>query len=129
MVYKRILNPFVLVKRKSFFLLGPRSTGKTTLLHKKLPSVKVYDLLDPETSKRLHIRPQILKEENNQGDPKPTATLRFCLFFKISISVVARVGFRSPRLLLPLKKANGLWKISTLPLFHTYSTHVLWNNI
>ena len=63
-MYKRHLNLLNLLRKKSFFLFGPRSTGKTTLLHKTFPSAKVYDLLHPETYKRLHIRPQLLEEEN-----------------------------------------------------------------
>ena len=63
-MYKRYLNLPYLLKKKSFFLFGPRSTGKTTLLRKTLPSAKVYDLLHPETYRRLHVRPQLLEEEN-----------------------------------------------------------------
>ena len=65
-MYKRYLNLSYLLKKKSFFLFGPRSTGKTTLLHKAFPSARVYDLLHPETYRRLHIRPQLLEEENTK---------------------------------------------------------------
>lgn len=63
-MYKRFLSLSHLLKKKSFFLFGPRSTGKSTLLHKTFPSAKIYDLLHPETYKRLSMRPQILQEEN-----------------------------------------------------------------
>ena len=63
-MYKRYLNLPYLLKKKSFFLFGPRSTGKTTLLSKAFPSAKIYDLLHPETYRRLHTRPQLLEEEN-----------------------------------------------------------------
>ena len=63
-MHKRFLNLAYLLKKKSFFLFGPRSTGKTTLFRKSLPSAKVYDMFHPETYQRLHLRPQILEEEN-----------------------------------------------------------------
>ena len=63
-MYQRYLNLPYLLKKKSFFLFGPRSTGKTTLLHKAFPTAKIYDLLHPETYRRLHVKPQLLEEEN-----------------------------------------------------------------
>src|SRR5574337_1423804 len=35
-----------LLRKRSYFLLGPRQTGKTALIHRLLPGVRVYDLLD-----------------------------------------------------------------------------------
>ena len=35
-----------LLQKKSHFLLGPRQTGKTSLIHHSLGGTKVYDLLD-----------------------------------------------------------------------------------
>lgn len=64
MLYKRTLNLNHLLKKKSFFLFGPRATGKTTLIHQSLGKVKIYDLLDAETYGRLLRRPKILEEEN-----------------------------------------------------------------
>ena len=63
--YKRKLNLRQLLKKKSFFLFGPRATGKTTLIHHNLSKAKVYDLLDSETYRRLLKRPKILEEENS----------------------------------------------------------------
>ena len=65
-MYKRFLNLSSLLRKKSFFLFGPRATGKTTLIHKTFPSARVYDLLHPETHRRLHLRPQLLEEENKK---------------------------------------------------------------
>ena len=62
--YKRKLNLKALLNKKSFFLFGPRSTGKTTLIQKNLKNAKVYNLLDSETYKRLIKRPKLLEEEN-----------------------------------------------------------------
>lgn len=61
--YPRQLNLPKLLKNKSFFLFGPRSTGKTTLIQEQLPNAQVYDLLDSETYARLLRRPKILEEE------------------------------------------------------------------
>ena len=65
MLYKRKLDLKQLLKKKSFFLFGPRATGKTTLIQQSLIRVKVYDLLDAETYRKLLKRPKILEEENS----------------------------------------------------------------
>ena len=65
MLYKRKLNLKYLLKKKSFFLFGPRATGKTTLILQSLSGAKIYDLLDSETYRRLLKRPKILEEENS----------------------------------------------------------------
>ena len=66
MLYKRKLDLKQLLKKKSFFLFGPRATGKTTLIQQSLIRVKVYDLLDAETYRKLLKRPKILEEENSR---------------------------------------------------------------
>ena len=63
----RRLNLDKLLKKKSFFLLGPRSTGKTYLIQTQLPSLKKYDLLDTETLGKLARRPKLLEEEREAG--------------------------------------------------------------
>ena len=68
-VYQRILEIDSLLKKKSFFLFGPRSTGKTTLIETIQADKKVYDLLRPEVYKLLQERPQILEEENPSSAP------------------------------------------------------------
>ena len=64
MLYKRKLNLNPLLNKKSFFLFGPRSTGKTTLIQQTLKNFKFYNLLDSETYGRLLKRPKLLEEEN-----------------------------------------------------------------
>ena len=65
MFYKRSLNLKQLLEKKSFFLFGPRATGKTTLIHQTLKDkAKVYDLLDSEIYRKLLKNPKILEEEN-----------------------------------------------------------------
>ena len=42
----RQLDISALLAKRSFFLLGPRQTGKTSLIHRTLPDTLFYDLLD-----------------------------------------------------------------------------------
>jgi len=48
---------------QSFFLLGPRGSGKTTWLRANLPGAHFIDLLAEETYQRLLTRPQLLADE------------------------------------------------------------------
>lgn len=54
--------------KKSYFLFGPRQTGKTTLLRRTLPRARVYDLLDSATYLALSHRPGQLAEETRAGE-------------------------------------------------------------
>ena len=45
MYYSRILNMQKLTVQKSFFLFGPRSTGKTTLLREQFKPGSIINLL------------------------------------------------------------------------------------
>lgn len=62
--YDRILSLGKLLKKKSFFLFGPRSTGKSTLIENELPDARVYDLLDANVFSRLMRNPTLLEEDN-----------------------------------------------------------------
>ncbi len=46
----------------SFFLFGPRGTGKTTWLRQAFPDALWVDLLDPETERLFAARPERLRE-------------------------------------------------------------------
>ena len=70
MFYTRKLNLKTILNKKSFFLFGPRSTGKTTLIKHTLEKFKLYDLLDSETYKRLLKQPKLLEEENRAVNNK-----------------------------------------------------------
>lgn len=61
--FTRLLDLEQLLKAKTFFLFGPRSTGKSTLIADTLPEAKVYDLLDDEVFQRLLRSPKIIEEE------------------------------------------------------------------
>lgn len=54
----RYFNP----SEQSFFLFGPRGTGKSTYVKSAYQDAVYLDLLDPETSRSLSARPERLKE-------------------------------------------------------------------
>ena len=59
------MEPFIRVfpiPKESFFLLGPRGTGKTTFLRQRLPIAQYLDFLDPGTFRQYKSRPEILRE-------------------------------------------------------------------
>jgi predicted AAA+ superfamily ATPase len=60
---ERALDLPALLARKSHFLLGPRQTGKSTLVRRQLPQARVYDLLDSTVYLALSQRPGRLAEE------------------------------------------------------------------
>ncbi|MFA6003713.1 MAG: DUF4143 domain-containing protein [Elusimicrobiota bacterium] len=55
--------------RDSFFLFGPRGTGKSTLLKTKFPDALIVDLLDPDSYRTYLSRPEQLRilVEGNPG--------------------------------------------------------------
>jgi predicted AAA+ superfamily ATPase len=57
-MYSRILNP---PKNKSFFLFGPRGTGKTTWVRMTFPNAVYIDLLEAEVFNDLLANPQRLE--------------------------------------------------------------------
>ena len=61
-MHTRILDLDKLLKNKSFFLLGPRTTGKTTLVHHQLKDALVIDLLMAQTFSTLVRNPSVLGE-------------------------------------------------------------------
>ena len=64
----RLLELPALLAKRSHFLLGPRQTGKTSLIHHALKDVKVYDLLDTSVYLALSQRPARLAEELGPRD-------------------------------------------------------------
>ncbi len=61
-MYKRVLDLASLLEKKSFFLFGPRATGKSTLIKMQLPKqVPIINLLDEELYFRLMSAPGLLK--------------------------------------------------------------------
>ena len=60
---ERDLDLNALLVKKSHFLLGPRQTGKTTLIKDQIPTAQVYDLLDSSVYLSLSQNPGRLAEE------------------------------------------------------------------
>jgi uncharacterized protein len=56
--------------RETFFLWGPRQTGKTTLLRETYPDALWLDLLKADEYRRYLERPELLREELSDG-PRP----------------------------------------------------------
>jgi predicted AAA+ superfamily ATPase len=65
---ERLVDIEDLLAKKSHFLLGPRQTGKTSLIHHKLKDVRVYDLLDSEIYLTLSRNPGRIAEEIQPQD-------------------------------------------------------------
>ena len=57
-----------LLAKKSYFLLGPRQTGKSFLVRHTLPDVRLYDLLDSSTYLTLSRNPGRIAEELTNRD-------------------------------------------------------------
>lgn len=57
-VYSRLIKP---PAQKSFFLFGPRGTGKTTWIRQTFPDALYFDLLDPEIYNDFLARPEHLE--------------------------------------------------------------------
>ncbi len=64
----RVLDLPALLQRRSHFLLGPRQTGKTTLIRRRLPTVRVYDLLDTSVYLALSQHPDRIAQELGPDD-------------------------------------------------------------
>jgi predicted AAA+ superfamily ATPase len=62
-VIERLPNLRELLKKKSYFLLGPRQTGKTFWLRRSLGDVKTYDLLDTSVFLALSRDPSRIAQE------------------------------------------------------------------
>lgn len=62
-MYKRILNLPKLLEKKSFFLFGPRGTGKTTLIRNTLQSADLINLLEIKTFREYLKNPSIISEQ------------------------------------------------------------------
>ncbi|MDE1920535.1 MAG: ATP-binding protein [Candidatus Omnitrophica bacterium] len=65
---ERIVDLDSLLKKRSYFLFGPRQTGKSSLIKRTLSSAKIYDLLDDKTFLEFNSRPGRLKEEITAKD-------------------------------------------------------------
>lgn len=71
---ERIKRSLELVQNHSFFLFGPRATGKTSLIRSSFPKSKTlyFDLLDRSLFIELRADPQSLKQYIQSRDPQIT---------------------------------------------------------
>lgn len=67
----RFLDP----PRQSFFLFGPRGTGKSTWLRQTLPDALVLDLLQPDLTRDLLARPERLRDIVRGAPDRSTVVL------------------------------------------------------
>ena len=61
-MYTRALDLRDLAKHRSLFLLGPRQTGKSTLLRTLFPDAVYFDLLEADTFRELSARPEYMRQ-------------------------------------------------------------------
>lgn len=61
-MFDRLLDLHAVVRDKSALLLGPRQTGKSTLLRQSFPDALFVDLLEPETFRQLSAAPERLSD-------------------------------------------------------------------
>ena len=59
-MFKRVLDLPALARERSCFLLGPRQTGKSTLLRSAFPGALFFDLLDAQTYRALAVSPALV---------------------------------------------------------------------
>jgi len=56
------IRRFLQLSNQSFFLFGPRGTGKSTWIRETIPEALVIDLLAPETHRSYLARPERLRD-------------------------------------------------------------------
>ena len=66
----RFLDVRALVERKSFFLFGPRQTGKSTLIRQQFADCRTWNLLDQKLFRDLSRNPGLIRE--SLADPHGT---------------------------------------------------------
>lgn len=64
----RIVDLPHLLQKKSYFLFGPRQTGKTFLIHQTLKDARIYDLLDTSVYLALSQNPGRISQELTAQD-------------------------------------------------------------
>jgi predicted AAA+ superfamily ATPase len=75
MRYARIHQVSEIIKTKSCFLLGPRQTGKSTLLHSQLEGAPTWNLLDVGLLLRVSSDPTLIRRQLRAMKPKPAVAV------------------------------------------------------
>ena len=65
-MYGRALDLRTLVEHRSVFLVGPRQTGKSTLVRHTFPDAAVYDLLEADTSPPAPENPHVVGDKEGR---------------------------------------------------------------
>jgi predicted AAA+ superfamily ATPase len=68
-MHSRALDIHELLRTRSLFLLGPRQTGKSTLLRMTFPSARFVDLLEADTFRQLSAYPESLRQSLTGQEP------------------------------------------------------------
>jgi predicted AAA+ superfamily ATPase len=77
MYVKRQLDLLRILQEKSYFLFGPRQTGKTSLIKHTLNKYRYYNLLQTDVYLKLSRAPQRLRQEITDNDktiPSPLSS-------------------------------------------------------
>jgi len=61
-VFQRLLSLKAALRERSYFLFGPRQTGKTTLLRSEFQTPFFYNLLEADTFRELAARPELIRQ-------------------------------------------------------------------
>lgn len=67
-MHPRIFPIEDLIRHRSLFLLGPRQTGKSTLLRHTFPNARYVDLLEANTFRELSAFPETLRQSLQPGE-------------------------------------------------------------
>jgi predicted AAA+ superfamily ATPase len=68
MYRSRLLPVRDLIRQRSLFLLGPRQTGKSTLLRQSFPDARYFDLLEADTFRELSAHPETIRQRLTPAD-------------------------------------------------------------
>ncbi|MBM3739261.1 MAG: ATP-binding protein [Acidobacteria bacterium] len=66
--FRRAANLGAWIQVSSLFLVGPRQTGKTTLLRQAFPKAKYYNLLQATVVREVSRRPEMIRQRRRPGE-------------------------------------------------------------
>lgn len=92
-----IISRIIKAPEQSFFLLGPRGSGKSTWLRATFPDAHVIDLLSEETYQRLLANPGLFADELRMG-------------FGIDISKQKQAEHQLRKVLSEMVVLTGCWQ-------------------
>lgn len=70
-----VISRFFAIPPQSFFLLGPRGTGKSTWLKHQLPGALFIDLLQPDVYREMSARPERLRQLTEGAPERETVVV------------------------------------------------------